>query len=123
MLNSRFRNTSGLQLEIQNLRNRNRTLNQVCSKNIKERGDNCCMESLRVDFHKDYRWSFVISGDWSLGKIMPENAYAHILQQFGIRRCCKPQTTVALEIYYMDEINNFVLGTLPKMMVQRCGCT
>ena len=61
MLNSRFKNTSGLQLEILNLRNRNRTLNQVCSKNNEERGDNCCMESLRVDFHEDYGWSFVIS--------------------------------------------------------------
>ena len=61
MLNSRFKNTSGLQLEILNLRNRNRTLSQVCSKNNEERGDNCCMESLRVDFHEDYGWIFVIS--------------------------------------------------------------
>ena len=91
------------------------------------------MESLRVDFLEDYDWSFVIfptyfeanycSGDCILGKNMPENADAHILQQFGIRRCCKPQKTVDLDITYMDDNNNVVQGTLPKMIVQGCGCT
>ena len=123
-----------LQLEIQdswNLRKR-RTLSRVCSKNKEEGGDHCCMESLKVDFNEDYQWSFVIyptsfepnycSGDCSLGKMMPENAYAHILQQSGISPCCNPQKMGTLELLYMDENNNVVQGTLPKMMVQRCGC-
>ena len=90
------------------------------------------MESLKVDFNEDYQWSFVIyptsfepnycSGDCSLGKMMPENAYAHILQQSGISPCCNPQKMGTLELLYMDENNNVVQGTLPKMMVQRCGC-
>jgi len=128
------RNIPYLQLEIRdswNLRKR-RTLSRVCSKNKEEGGDHCCMESLKVDFNEDYHWSFVIypasfepnycSGDCSLGKMMPENAYAHILQQSGISPCCNPQKMGTLELLYMDENNNVVQGTLPKMMVQRCGC-
>ena len=123
-----------LQLEIRdswNLRKR-RTLSRVCSKNKEEGGDHCCMESLKVDFMEDYQWSFVIyptsfdanycSGDCSLGKMMPENADAQILQQLGIRHCCRPQMG-DLEIHYMDDNNNVAFGTLPKMIVQRCDCT
>ena len=123
-----------LQLEIQdswNLRKR-RTLSRVCSKNKVEGGDHCCMESLKVDFMEDYQWSFVIyptsfeanycSGDCSLRKMMPENADAQILQQLGIRHCCRPQMG-DLEIHYMDDNNNVAFGTLPKMIVQRCDCT
>ena len=119
-----------LQLEIRdswNLRKR-RTLSRVCSKNKEEGGDHCCMESLKVDFNEDYQWSFVIyptsfepnycSGDCSLGKMMPDNAYT----QSGISPCCNPQKMGTLELLYMDENNNVVQGTLPKMMVQRCGC-
>ena len=122
-----------LQIEIQDswVDRKKRTLSKVCSPEAKEE-DVCCMASLKVDFAVDYGWNFIIwppvfepnycMGDCSLGKMMPSNPHAHVLQQSGISPCCSPTKMGTLELIYMDEKDNVVQGTLPKMMVEKCGC-
>ena len=108
-------------------------MSKVCSSEDEEdKASHCCMSNLRVNFAEDFGWNFIISpvyfnpnycaGDCKLGKIMPENEYAHVLQLSGIAPCCTPQKMGTLELLYMDEKENVVQGTLPKMMVERCGC-
>jgi len=131
------RNTPYLQLEIQDIWNmrKRRTLSRTCNKNKEgetEPSDHCCMDTLEIDFLFDYDWDFVIFprkfapnfcvGDCKLGGSMPESAYAHMLQQSGISPCCNAQKMGTLELLYMDESSNVVQGTLPKMIVERCGC-
>ena len=107
-------------------------MSRTCNKNKEGEKEHCCMEDLKVDFMRDYQWDFVIYpqafspnycvGDCKLGTVMPESPYSHVLQQYGISPCCNAQKMGTLELLYMDEANNIVQGTLPKMIVQRCGC-
>ena len=121
-----------LQLEIQddwNLRPR-RTLRGTCQNGGND--GQCCMDTLKVDFFKDFEWDFVIFpksftpnfcvGECQLGKILPESNHAHVLLQSGLSPCCNAQKMDTLELLYMDPDNNVVQGTLPNMIVKRCGC-
>jgi hypothetical protein len=124
-----------LQLEIRdsawNARKK-RTLSKVCSESDENAESHCCLWPFTVDFEKTYGWTFIISppsyeanycsGDCSLGVMMPENPYGHIMQQSNISPCCTPKKMSGINMLYMDENRNIILGILPKMKVERCGC-
>ena len=63
-------------------------------------------------------------GDCRLGKTAPDNPYTHILQQADkdMALCCTPKKMKNLEMLYVDENNNVLVGNLPNMKVERCGC-
>ena len=84
---------------------------------------------------REFGWKFVIhppsyeanycSGDCSLGVMMPSTTHAHMMQQSNskIRNpCCTPQKMTGIHMLYLDENKNVILGMLPKMKVERCGC-
>ena len=113
-------------------RNRHKRTTQVCSQESDNEDNHCCMWPLIVDFARDYNWTFIIypplfrpnycAGDCSLGNMMPEKPYDHIMQQSGISPCCSPQQMGTLELLYLNKDDQVIQGTLPKMMVERCGC-
>lgn len=105
-----------------------RSTHKMCNDDV----EGCCMSPLDVDFQRDYDWKFIIhptsfhpnfcEGDCSLGKMAPENTYAHILQQSGYKPCCSPEKMRSLKMLYMDEEQRVFQGVLPKMIVERCKC-
>ncbi len=54
--------------------------------------------------------------------MMPSNPWAHLLQQANGSPCCAPQKMSGINMLYMDEHKNVILGKLPNMKVERCGC-
>ena len=124
-----------IQLEIKDnsVSNRNkRNLGKVCSEETDSNETHCCLWPFTVDFEKEYGWTFIIhpskyeanfcAGDCSLGVIMPTNTYGHLIQQSNFSPCCTPQKMSGINLLYMDEDHNVILGKLPKMKVERCGC-
>lgn len=111
---------------------RKRTLGKVCSEETDAAETHCCMWPLFVDFEKEFGWTFIIhpttyeanfcSGDCSLGVVMPSTVYTHMIQQSNVSPCCTPQKMSGINMLYIDENKNVVLGKLPKMKVERCGC-
>ena len=133
-----FFQTPFLQLKIRdsvwNTRKK-RNLKNICNKNDDENEPgHCCLWEFEVDFIKEFGWNFVIfpskymanmcQGDCRLGKTAPDNPYTHILQQADkdMALCCTPKKMKNLEMLYVDENNNVLVGNLPNMKVERCGC-
>jgi hypothetical protein len=111
---------------------RKRTLSKVCREETDAGETHCCLWPFTVDFEKEFGWKWIIypakyeanfcSGDCSLGVMMPSNPWAHLLQQANGSPCCAPQKMSGINMLYMDENRNVILGKLPNMKVDRCGC-
>lgn len=111
---------------------RKRTLNKVCTEATDSAETHCCLWPFTIDFEKEFDWKWIIypakyeanycSGDCSLGVMMPSNPWAHLLQQANGSPCCAPQKMSGINMLYMDENKNVILGKLPNMKVDRCGC-
>ena len=109
-----------------------RTVNKVCTEEHDQGEERCCLWPFTVDFEKEYGWTFVLypteyeanycSGNCTLGVMMPSNPYAHLVQQSKGNPCCTPQKMSGINMIYLDENSNVILGQLPKMKVERCGC-
>ena len=126
-----------LQLEIRDTAwnsRRKRTLKNICSNDPEDKNKNshCCLWPFTVDFEQEFDWKFIVyptkyeanmcSGDCSLGKMVPENPYSHLLQQSNVSPCCTPKKMKGINMLYMDENKNVLLGKLPNMRVEKCAC-
>ncbi|XP_059084491.1 growth/differentiation factor 8-like [Tigriopus californicus] len=111
---------------------RKRNLSKVCTEADNPGEKHCCMWPFTVDFEKEFGWKWIIyppkyeanycSGDCSLGVGIPSNPWAHLLQQAKGSPCCAPQKMSGINMLYMDENKNVILGKLPNMKVDKCGC-
>ena len=93
----------------------------------------CCRYPLLVDF-ESYGWDWIIqpkrylayycSGECNFAFLM-SSAYGHLLQQTskGNGPCCTPRKMSQISMLYFDQDYNIVYGTLPSMVVDRCGCS
>ena len=87
----------------------------------------------KVEFKEDYDWDFIVfperlrfnycSGSCFLN---PESWFTQVLEQtlqeFGVIPRCSNQKMRPLELIFWDENGNIVQWTIPKMIVERCGC-
>ena len=111
---------------------RKRNLHKVCSEDTDSLERHCCLWPITIDFEREFGWKWIIhppqyeanycAGDCSLGVMMPSNPYSHLLQQANGNPCCAPQKMSGMNMLYMDENKNVILGKLPNMRVDRCGC-
>ena len=109
-----------------------RSSNRVCQEGRDDGEERCCMWNFTVDFEQEFGWKFIISppryeanycnGNCTLGVMMPSNPYSHLIQQSKGLSCCTPQKMSGIQMLYLDENHNVILGQLPKMKVERCGC-
>jgi len=114
-----------------------RTANKVCSDDIDPNVTSCCMWPLEIDFN-DYKWDWVLyprkfdanicGGDCSVGN---PAEYPHTnlimlaeqdLPSSTSGPCCAPRKLSAINMLYLDEEFNVILGKVPGMKVERCGC-
>jgi len=113
-----------------------RTTNRVCSEEYDPDVTQCCMWPLTIDFD-EFGWEWVLfprnydanfcSGDCSLGVV---SEYPHTtLMQMGsglhssAGPCCAPRKMSSINMLYLDQDSNVILGKLPSMKVERCGCS
>ena len=112
-----------------------RSSGNVCNitGNGNEQESSCCLWPFTIDFEKEFDWKFVIyppkyeasmcSGDCSIGKMSPENNYHHVMQQANnLSPCCTPKKMKSINMLYMDDNKNVLMGKLPNMKVEKCGC-
>ena len=91
---------------------------------------------------RDFGWEWVIhptkytanycNGDCGLGVMMPTSPHAHLIQQqqqtstnnnVKVRSpCCTPTKMSGISMLYLDPNKNVILGKLPRMKVDKCGC-
>ncbi|XP_040578251.1 growth/differentiation factor 8 [Lepeophtheirus salmonis] len=113
-----------------------RTISKVCNEETDASSTNCCLWPLEVDFHKEYGWEFIIfpskyeanycAGDCNIG-VTPEYTHTHLMMQnqksqAGLSPCCTPKKISPVPLMYIDENENVILGKIPNMKVDRCGC-
>lgn len=56
---------------------------------------------------------------------LPQHPHTHVTQLLdipGVGPCCAPRKLSAISMLYFDENKNIILGTVPDMVVDRCGC-
>jgi len=105
-----------------------------CAEELDAKVTQCCLWPLTIDF-SEYGWDWVLyprtyeanfcNGDCSLG-VVPESTHTHLMQmnlQSVARPCCSARRLTEISMLYFDEENNVVMGTLPGMKVEKCGCT
>lgn len=92
-------------------------------------------------YYRDFGWEWVIhppkyranycNGDCGLGVMMPTSPHAHLIQQQQTSRnnnvkvrspCCTPTKMSGISMLYLDPNKNVILGKLPRMKVDKCGC-
>lgn len=115
-----------------NLRSR-RMAGLECDEDSMEQ--RCCRYQLEVDF-ESFGWDWVIapkryqayycSGDCPF-IFMVKYLHTHVSQQAPVRKgssgpCCSPSKMSPISMLYFDETYSIVLGTLPSMIVDKCGC-
>lgn len=109
---------------------RNIALN--CDEETSQR--TCCRYPLKVDFEK-FGWDWVIapkryeanycSGDCPYVTLQ-KYPYTHLKQMASpnsAQPCCIPRKLSAISMLYFDNNLNIVYGSLPGMVVERCGCS
>jgi hypothetical protein len=94
----------------------------------------CCRYPLTIDFDV-FRWDWVIapkryeayycSGECPF-LFYQRQTHTHVVSQMtgglGVP-CCAPTVMSSLQMVYIDSGHNIVLGTLPGMIVEKCGCS
>lgn len=94
----------------------------------------CCRYPLTVDF-EEFGWDFIIapkryeahycSGDCPFVTLQ-KHAHTHLLKMASPNSaapCCAPRKFSAISMLYFDKELNVVFGSLPGMVVDRCGCS
>lgn len=103
----------------------------------------CCRYPLVIDFDK-FGWDWVIvprrysafycSGECPFLYMQMHGSGTHVRQQqqqaAAMRRgsgadggpCCSPRRLSPISMLYYDDYENIVLGKLPEMIVEQCGC-
>lgn len=126
-----------LQLEIRRTAWRaraKRTAPNTCSEEQDPDTTECCMWPLTIDF-EEFGWEWVLfprtyeanicSGSCDLGT-PAEHPHGSLTQMVGLHStagpCCSPRKMTAINMLYLDQDYNVILGKLPSMKVQRCGC-
>jgi len=115
-----------------------RTTNRVCREEYEPDVTQCCMWPLKIDFD-EFGWDWVLfprdydanfcSGDCSLGVVSeyPHTTLMQLNPDTGLHSstgpCCAPRKMSAINMLYLDQDSNVILGKLPSMRVERCGCS
>ena len=115
-------------------RNRRNTI-KTCREPKDNNYKKCCLWDFEVDFEVDFGWDWVLHPvRYNVGYCMGEcdiddvhiPTYARILQQSQTQPlnqlCCTPRQTSEMAILYLDHNRNVILGKLPDMKVDKCGC-
>lgn len=113
-----------------------RTANPICSEAQDPGTTECCMWPLTIDF-EEFGWDWVLfprtyeanicSGSCELGT-PAEHPHGSLTQMAapGLHStagpCCSPRKMAPINMLYLDQDYNVILGKLPGMKVQRCGC-
>lgn len=114
---------------------------KTCREDEDKNHEECCLWEFEVDFEADFGWEWVIhptkykanycNGDCGLGVMMPTSPHAHLIQQQQTSRnnnvkvrspCCTPTKMSGISMLYLDPNKNVILGKLPRMKVDKCGC-
>lgn len=122
-------------VEISTTESRRRTRRSVglnCNDSTQEKL--CCRYPLEVDFVK-FGWDFIIapkrydahfcSGECPLLALQkfPHSHLMNLASQNSAQPCCGPRKMSAISMLYFDENYNVMYGSLPGMVVERCGCS
>lgn len=126
-----------LQLKLRdrgNSRSKRNLPNLDCDSDSTE--ERCCRYKLDVDF-ENFGWDWIIapkryqayfcSGECSF-VFMQRYPHSHVIQQAVGNGdmggpCCAPVKFSPISMLYFDDSGNIVYGTLPGMVVDRCGCS
>nr|XP_022901997.1 growth/differentiation factor 8 [Onthophagus taurus] len=94
----------------------------------------CCRYPLQIDF-ETFGWNFIIapkrydayycSGECSY-LTLQKNPHTHLATMAAphvATPCCAPRKLSPITMLYFDENSNVVYGSLPGMVVDRCGCS
>lgn len=130
-----FRPYIEIQIRNQYIRTQRRARDIDCLENSVER--KCCRYPLTIDFDS-FRWDWVIapkryeafycSGECPF-LYYQRTSHTHVFEQMtkggamGGVPCCSPTLMSSLQMLYVDNNENIVLGKLPSMIVERCGCS
>ena len=123
-----------IEVRITNRTNRKkRMLGLECDEMSTE--DRCCRYPLVVDF-VDFNWDWVIApkryrANFCSGEcgfvFFQKYPHTHIITQTkpggGAGPCCNPTKVSPIPLLYFNNRYNVVHGTLPGMVVDRCGCS
>lgn len=94
----------------------------------------CCRYPLTVNF-EEFGWDFIIApkryeAHYCSGECgyLTQQKYAHThlikMASLGnVTPCCAPRKMTSMTMLYFDEDLNVVYGSLPGMIVERCGCS
>jgi hypothetical protein len=118
-----------------NQRNR-RHIIKTCKEPEDVKYKKCCLWEDKVDFEVDLGWDWIIyppklkvgycNGECDEEDLLQIPSYARFIQQaskFGVNPlCCTPRKMSDLHILYLDYNKNVILGKLPDMKVDKCGC-
>jgi len=111
-----------------------RTAHRTCSEEHDPGTTECCMWPLTIDF-EEFGWDWVLfprtyeanicSGSCELGT-PAEHPHGSLTQMAGLHStagpCCSPRKMAPINMLYLDQDYNVILGKLPSMKVQKCGC-
>jgi hypothetical protein len=94
----------------------------------------CCRYPLMVDF-EEFGWDFIIApkrydAHYCSGECpyitLQKHAHTHLMKiasPNSAQPCCAPRKMSAISMLYFDQQLNVVYGSLPGMVVDRCGCS
>lgn len=89
---------------------------------------------MTVNFEQ-FKWDFIIapksynayycSGECSF-LTQQKQAHTHLVQMASYNQvtpCCGPRKLKSIDMLYFDINMNVILGKMPGMVVERCGCS
>ncbi|KRT79404.1 hypothetical protein AMK59_8464 [Oryctes borbonicus] len=94
----------------------------------------CCRYPLMIDF-ESFGWDFIIAPkkydahycagdcDYMTLQRYPHTHIANMAAPHVATPCCAPRKLSSITMLYFDEDMNVVYGSLPSMVVDRCGCS
>ncbi|XP_050522742.1 growth/differentiation factor 8-like isoform X2 [Daktulosphaira vitifoliae] len=93
----------------------------------------CCRYPLTVDF-EEFGWNWILAptkyeANYCSGTCDPmlfmKYPHTHLVQmtKFDVGPCCAPRKMTSISMIYYDSNLNIVYGTVPGMVVDRCGCS
>lgn len=122
-----------VRVETPKLRRKKRNLGLTCQENSPE--VKCCRYPLTVDF-EEFGWDWVIApkryeANYCSGEcpyvFLQTYPHTHLVTQAkspgSTGPCCAPRKLSQINmLYFNPEQSNIVLGMLPNMVVEKCGC-
>lgn len=120
-------------VEDTNKKRAKRTIGLTCKEDSEE--TRCCRYPLTVDF-EEFGWDWIIApkkyeanycmGDCPFAFLQryPNTHVVHLAAPPGYAGpCCTPRKMSSISLLHFDHEFNIILGSLPAMVVERCGCT